>query len=376
MTKKSENGKGKYLILIVVAVCLYVASLFLFASPDAAAWLSKAFSFANIEYFAPIPPPAPVLDVFDYNKRMIALANYGTTTKATGIIATSTAWYATSTSISSPIHPWPVATVYPNAGALLPFNRIVAYYGNFYSASMGILGQYPPADMIAKLQSVVSDWQVADPNTTVIPALDYIAVVAEGSPQSDGKYRARMPDDQIKQAIALADQMHGLVFLDVQVSWSNLETEIPLLADYLKLPEVELAIDPEFGLKVGQKPGIVNGTFDASDVNYVSNFLAQIVRQNNIPPKILLVHRWTEHMITNTEKITPLPEVQIVMNMDGWSTPPKKINVYNQIIYDYPVQFSGIKLFYKNDALPPSPGLLTPTQILNLKPVPSFVEYQ
>lgn len=376
MSKKSENGKGKYLVLVVVAVCLYVAFLFLLASPAATAELSKLFSFADIEYRAPAKAPAPVLDFFDYNKRMVTLANYGTTTAATGIIATSTAWYATTTSISSPIHPWPVQTVYPDAGAILPFSRIVAYYGNFYSASMGILGQYPSDELVTKLESVASDWQAADPTTPVIPALDYIAVVAEGTPQADGKYRMRMPDDQIKKAIALADQMHGLVFLDVQVAWSNLQTEIPLLADYLKLPEVELAIDPEFGLKVGQKPGVVNGTFDASDVNYVANYLAGIVRQNGIPPKILLVHRWTEHMITNTEKIKPLPEVQIVMNMDGWSTPEKKINVYDQIIYDYPVQFSGIKLFYKNDALPPSTGLLTPAQILSLKPIPSFVEYQ
>jgi len=230
--------------------------------------------------------------------------------------------------------------------------------------------------MLSKLQDVVSQWQAADPTTPVIPALDYIAVVAEGSPGPDGKYRARMPADQIEQAITLADQMHGLVFLDVQVAWSNLQTEIPLLAPYLKLPEVELAIDPEFALQPGQKPGIVNGTFDATDINYVANYLATIVRQNNIAPKILLVHRWTEHMVTNSQDIKPLPEVQILMNMDGWSTPTKKISVYDQIIYDYPVQFSGIKLFYKNDALPPSTGLLTPAQILSLKPIPSFVEYQ
>ena len=30
---------------------------------------------------------------------------------------------------------------YPNPGALLPFHRIVAYYGNFYSTHMGVLGE-------------------------------------------------------------------------------------------------------------------------------------------------------------------------------------------------------------------------------------------
>ena len=209
-----------------------------------------------------------------------------------------------------------------------------------------------------------------------MPAIDYIAVTAQGSPGADGKYRLRMPADQIEKAIAFADQIHGLVFLDVQVGLSNLQTEIPLLAEYLKMPEVELAIDPEFSMKTGKTPGTVIGTMDALDVNYAADYLANIVRQNNLAPKILLVHRFTEPMVTNYKKIIPLPEVQILLSMDGWSSPAKKIKVYNEVVRDEPIQFAGIKLFYKNDALPPSTGLLTPAQILKLQPQPIFVEYQ
>ena len=93
-------------------------------------------------------------------------------------------------------------TVTPNAGALLPFNRIVAYYGNFYSTKMGILGQNPPAVMIPQLQAAAQSWRDADPSTPVIPAIDYIAVTAQGSAGADGKYRARMPDSQIQEAIS------------------------------------------------------------------------------------------------------------------------------------------------------------------------------
>src|SRR5688500_8350026 len=42
---------------------------------------------------------------------------------------------------------WPVKASYPARGALLPFNRIVAYYGNFYSTGMGVLGEYSPGKM-------------------------------------------------------------------------------------------------------------------------------------------------------------------------------------------------------------------------------------
>ena len=321
-------------------------------------------------------PMRPTLDILGYNERLIRLAGYGTTTAETGIIATSSAWLATSSSISSPLHRWPVPTVYPLGGAVLPFSRIVAYYGNFYSAQMGILGQYPLDEVANKLTHVVNEWQAADPNTPVIPGIDYIAVVAQGSPGADGKYILRMPDSEIEKAIAMAHSMAGLVFLDIQPGLSNLETEVPLLDKYLQMPEVELAIDPEFSMKNGVRPGRQIGTMDARDVNYAAEHLAKLVQAYNLPPKILLVHRFTEEMITNYEYIKPLPEVQIVMNMDGWSSPLKKIKTYNTVITPEPVQFAGIKLFYKNDALPPSPGLLTPKQVLSLHPAPIFIEYQ
>ena len=81
-------------------------------------------------------------------------------------------------------------------------------------------------------------------------------------------------------------------------------------------------------------------------------------------------------MVTNYKKIQPLPEVQIVMDMDGWGSQAKKKGTYNRIIVPEPVQFTGIKLFYKNDIKPPSTGMLTVDQVLNLIPAPIYVQYQ
>ena len=47
---------------------------------------------------------------------------------------------------------WPVKTDYPLEGAILPFKRIVSFYGNLYSKQMGILGELPRAEMLKKLQ--------------------------------------------------------------------------------------------------------------------------------------------------------------------------------------------------------------------------------
>jgi hypothetical protein len=234
-------------------------------------------------------PPA-TLNVAAYEKKLSAIANYKTPV-ATSTVSTSSPQAASSRRL------WPVTSApLPLAGALLPFNRIVAYYGNFYSTGMGVLGEYPEPQVITMLQGVVAQWKAADPSTPVIPAIDYIAVTAQGSPGADGKYRLRMPDSQIQKAIDLAAQVHGIVILEVQPGLSNMETEVPLLEKYLILPQVHLALDPEFSMQTsGLKPEAVIGTLDAKDINWVANYLANLVTQNNLPPKILIVHRFTDH---------------------------------------------------------------------------------
>lgn len=328
-------------------------------------------ALAEVTEGKPIPV-LPKLDTQDYDRRMLVLALATTTLPAVEPVATST---STSTS-PKPVPLWPVKTVYPNAGALLPFNRIVAYYGNFYSKGMGVLGQYPEDIMLAKLEAEVTKWEAADPTTPVIPAIHYILVTAQASAGADGMYRARMSDSQIDKALALAAQVHGIVFLDFQVGLSTVQKELPQYEKYFAMPNVHIGVDPEFSMKDGVPPGHEIGTLDASDINWVAQYLAGIVRANNLPPKILVVHRFTEEMVTGYKKIAPLPEVQIVMDMDGWGFPAKKINTYNTVIASEPIQFTGFKLFYRNDVQAPSTGMLTPQEVLNLKPRPIYIQYQ
>ena len=271
---------------------------------------------------------------------------------------------------------WPVKTVYPNAGAILPFKRIVAYYGNLYSTKMGALGEYPEDEMLAKLEVEAKKWEEADPNTPVVPALHYIAVVARDYPTKDGKYRGRMPDSEIDKVLAIASKINAIVFLDIQVGQSTIQVELPRLDKYFKMPNVHLGIDPEFSMKNGIKPGKAVGTYDASDINFVANYLAEVVKKNNLPPKILVVHRYTQKMVTNYKEIKPLPEVQIVMHMDGWGGMAKKKNTYQQFVYKEPVQFAGFKLFYKNDVKENGTILMTPNDLLKLNPQPIYIQYQ
>src|SRR5690349_17030897 len=93
-------------------------------------------------------PEAPKLDTKDYDKRMLVLAHYkapvpirtlSTSTNASGTIVKkystttppSPLVYSSSTNVTIKGKLWPKAQPYPLPGAILPFKRILAYYGNF-----------------------------------------------------------------------------------------------------------------------------------------------------------------------------------------------------------------------------------------------------
>lgn len=309
----------------------------------------------------------PILDKEAYDKKLIQMANY-----PKEIISTSTA----STTASTVKKLWPVKSDYPKAGALLPFNRIVAYYGNFYSTRMGALGEYPEEEALERLMNEVERWEKADPTTPVIPAIDYIAITAQADAGTDGMYRLRMPDKEIDKAIEMAKKVNGIVILEMQIGLSTLEVELPLLEKYLKMPQVHLALDPEFAMHDGRKPGEYIGTLDAKEINYTSEYLARLVKEYDLPPKVLIVHRFTENMVTNYQNITLRPEIQIVMDMDGWGAKERKIGTYKQVIQPEPVQFTGFKLFYKNDFFEEGSRIMTPEEVLELQPRPVFIQYQ
>lgn len=310
----------------------------------------------------------PPIDREEYDLRMWSLAHASTTYAM--LRASSTA--ATSTG-----RLWPVTNApYPRGGALLPFKRIVAYYGNLYSKQMGALGEYPREQMLRKLSDAASQWSAADPTTPVVPAIHYIVTTAQALPGQEGLYRLRMPDSEVDKALSMAREIDGLLFLDVQVGRSDPLTELREYEKYLMLPEVHVGIDPEFAMAPDEKPGDVVGTYDATDVNEVARYLAGLVQKYDLPPKVLIVHRFTQGMLTHARQIRPLPEVQIVIDMDGWGSPAKKINTYKTVIQPEPVQFTGFKLFYKNDLRAPSPRMMTPDEVLSLTPAPIYIQYQ
>jgi len=271
---------------------------------------------------------------------------------------------------------WPVKGPEPLPGSILPDKRIVAYYGNPMSKRMGILGEISPEAMLRRLDKEVAAWTKADSTTPAVPALHLIAVVAQGSAGADGMWRARMSDSLIARVHGWAQRHGALMFLDVQVGKSTLQKELPRLAQWLSKPDVHLGIDPEFSMKTGHAPGKRIGTMDARDINYASEFLQELVTEHKLPPKVLVVHRFTRPMVTNYKNIKLDPRVQIVIQMDGWGNHSLKKDSYIAYVHNEPVQFTGFKIFYKNDVRRKGWTLMKPADVLALHPRPLYIQYQ
>ncbi|MBP9803022.1 MAG: hypothetical protein KBD14_01795 [Candidatus Pacebacteria bacterium] len=362
-----------FLVVLVFGIILFLINYFKLGGEE---YNSKNTASVIDTILNKEEPKYPPLDKEAYDKKILFLAN-------NPVIPTPEPKYDTKTGELIPPKPskptiWPKKTVYPKDGAILPFNRIVAYYGNLYSKKMGVLGEYEESVMLEKLANTVKEWELADPSTPVIPAIHYIATVAQGEAGKDGKYRARMPDSEIQKVLKIAEKANAIVFLDIQVGLSNIQNELPYFKKYLELPNVHLGIDPEFSMKTGVRPGKVVGTMDGeTDVNFAINYLSQIVKEYNLPPKVLVVHRYTRNMLTNSQKIKPTEEVQVVIHMDGWGGKQHKISTHKLYIYPEPVQFTGFKIFYKNDIKEKGTTIYSPSELLSkLSPLPSYIQYQ
>ncbi len=270
---------------------------------------------------------------------------------------------------------WPVKGPATLAGSILPNNRIVCYYGNPNSKRMGVLGEYPKDEMLGRLRRQIQVWEETEPQVPVTPCLHLVAVVAQGDAGTSGHYRAIMRDSMVNVVYDWAKEVDGIFIVDIQVGTDDIRNILPRFEWILKNPDVHLAIDPEFYMKDGSVPGRKIGWMDAADINYASEYLTNLVREHNLPPKVLVIHRFTQRMVQNYQNIRLRPEVQIVIDMDGWGAPWLKRDSYRDYIVKEPIQYTGFKIFYGNDTKSGSP-LMQPADVLKLRPTPVYIQYQ
>jgi hypothetical protein len=236
---------------------------------------------------------------------------------------------------------------------------------------MGVLGEMPPEKLFPRLRAQAEGYKQADASRPVVPALELVAVVAQPKPGPDGLYRLRMETELIERVARWAEENGFLLILDVQTGRGNVDDEVRWLLPFLERPHVHLALDPEFAMPAGQVPGERIGTMDAAAINGAQRILADLVESKGLPPKLLVVHRFTEGMVTRYDQIVSEPRVQVVMVMDGFGHPSIKSRQYDELVAQQRVQYTGFKLFYRHDD-----PLMTPEQVILLDPAPDLIIYQ
>jgi hypothetical protein len=257
----------------------------------------------------------------------------------------------------------------PRGGrTIFPGNRVVAFYGAPQDAELGELGIGSPAKMAARLER-----QGRPYGSRVLPAFELISTVASGSPGNGGRYSYRQPRRVIDRYLKAARAAKALLILDIQPGHVDFMADVRALRPYLEQPDVSLALDPEWKVPEGQVPGQVIGSTDAADVNRVSAYLSAIVREKRLPQKLLVVHQFTDDMIQRKELLSQPPGVALTLNVDGFGDRPNKISKYREFTRAPAARrfATGFKLFYREDT-----NLMTPRQVLRLRPRPSLVVYE
>ncbi|MYB74852.1 MAG: hypothetical protein F4X68_12935 [Acidimicrobiia bacterium] len=261
-------------------------------------------------------------------------------------------------------------------GGLLMFDseierRMVAIYGHPSTSGLGVLGEQGPQEGAERLRSIAQGYD-AD-GAVILPTFEIIATVASAGPGSDGDYSAMTARDVIRPWIETAAANDMYVVLDLQSGRSDFLSQAKVYEEFLLLPHVGLALDPEWRLKPHEVHLQQIGTVDAAEINQVVEWLAGLVREHALPQKLLIVHQFRYSMITNREAIETPPELAVLIHMDGQGSIQAKYNTWNALttMADADQFHWGWKNFYDEDS-----PMATPEQVLELSPNTVFVSFQ
>lgn len=254
---------------------------------------------------------------------------------------------------------------------MLPQNRVIGFYGAPQARSLGELGIGSPASAAKRLEKQIRPYRRLS-QQPILPVFELLGTIALAHPGEDGKYRFRQPNRIIRRYARTAERNRYLLMLDIQPGRSTFIEEAEHLKRWLRKPYVSIALDPEWNMGPNGTPGEEIGSVSAKMVNRVTRYLTGIVRRRELPQKLVVVHQFTDDMIRHKEDLKARPGVDLVLNADGFGTREAKTSKYEQLAPSRRSKlFPGFKLFYEEDD-----GLMSPKQVMRLRPRPDFIVYE
>jgi len=255
---------------------------------------------------------------------------------------------------------------------VFPRYRLVGYVGYPGADGLGRLGIGKLSDAVAALEKQAKPYAAG---REVMPVLELIATIVHASPGADGQYRSRAPTSVIETYLTMARQRKALLLLNIQPGRASFLDEVRAHARWLEEPDVGLALDPEWAVKAGQVPGRVFGSVTGEELDAVARYVAKIVEQNHLPEKVIVYHELSTSIVRHIAGLHRHKGIAMVVSVDGIGSRAAKTATWTNVMKETPSWVHpGFKLFFEEDR--EHGPLMTPHQVLALKPRPDYVMYE
>ncbi|MGI9020505.1 MAG: hypothetical protein ACR2G3_07340 [Solirubrobacterales bacterium] len=260
----------------------------------------------------------------------------------------------------------PLAKGNAPGGRLFPQNKILSLYGA--AGGFGILGRKSLDGAARKLRDQVRPY-ARRTDEKVVKAFDLVAVVATTCSGPRDRCRTRVSGDTLRRYHEKIRNMNGRLILDIQPGRADVLDEIDHLRNFIQKPDVDVAIDAEWNVGPRGEPGEDLGSIGARKINRAAKMIERIIVNHDLPPKALIVHQFREDSVKGERSIERPGRVDITLNFDGIGSPSAKRSGYRDL--SFKGLFNGFSLFYELDQ-----NLMSPRQVLGLRPEPDYVMYQ
>lgn len=261
----------------------------------------------------------------------------------------------------------------PGGGQLLfPAHTIVAMYGTPGSGSLGVLGEQPLEESMERAREHASRYEGLT-DTHILPAFEIITTVAAAQAGADGDYSNEIDIETLRPWVTAAGDAGLYVVLDLQPGRTDFLTQAKRYEELLRMPWVGLALDPEWRLKPHERHLVSIGSVDAAEVNAVGDYLAALVQEDSLPPKLFVLHQFRLDMIENRDQVrVDRDEITVLIHVDGQGSQPAKQDTWAWLRRDAPQVAWGWKNFYDEDL----PVLTAEETIQRVSPQPELITYQ
>lgn len=268
--------------------------------------------------------------------------------------------------------PEPRAELPRGGRRIFPEHRLIGFSGG-RAESFGRLGIGDIDERAAEIEELAAEY--TEDGRTPLPIFELIAVIAHRSPTSTGLYRTHEPAEVIDEYLAAARRHNALLVLNVQPGRADFLDDVRALEPWLVEPDVGLALDPEWAVGENQVPGQNLGWTTGEELGSVAAYVSGLVREHDLPEKVLIYHQFHVTSVREEQDLRPYPGVVLVKSVDGVGVPQEKLETWNRLTEDLPhYVYSGFKLFFDEDTRRGS--LMDPSDVLDLRPQPSYVLYE